>query len=354
MKKVLNLVIAIILLLTINAISMAQDLGVQKLTLKLKMYIASATNIDGIMSVPPEYPRTVGDPALFGLEYPLATHLPIGNFKNYSINDSVRLARRYISVVIVELRGMPAGNEHSQFNLGWVKNNGEIVDFLSGNDFNIIKPVRGNYYIAVHTPNTFPIMTPIQLSVSGATNQTIIWDFTTGPEKCFGGDMLPIQGTTKWGAIAGEFVQEGIIDISDASEVYNRLGIEGFSRVDFDNNNIVNMNDLNYLEPLMNRISNIVYFQKGIEIIGGDNFLSNSPNPFNPSTKINFTIPKTGLVKLKIYNIMGKEISQLINEIKTAGNYSVNFDASGLSSGTYFYKLETGDLIEVKKMTLIK
>jgi hypothetical protein len=80
----------------------------------------------------------------------------------------------------------------------------------------------------------------------------------------------------------------------------------------------------------------------------------NYPNPFNPVTKINFEIPKQGYVSLKIYDVLGREVKTLVNEIKTAGYYSVDFDASTLSSGVYFYKLESGTYSDIKRMMLIK
>lgn len=80
----------------------------------------------------------------------------------------------------------------------------------------------------------------------------------------------------------------------------------------------------------------------------------NYPNPFNPITKINFSIPKTGLVTLKIYDVVGKEISTLVNDVKNAGNYIVDFDGSMFASGTYFYRLESNGFISTKKMMLIK
>jgi hypothetical protein len=80
----------------------------------------------------------------------------------------------------------------------------------------------------------------------------------------------------------------------------------------------------------------------------------NYPNPFNPSTKINFAIPKSGLITLKIYDILGKEISTLINEYLSAGNYSVNFNGSNIPSGVYFYRLEANRYITTKKMLMIK
>jgi hypothetical protein len=84
----------------------------------------------------------------------------------------------------------------------------------------------------------------------------------------------------------------------------------------------------------------------------------NYPNPFNPATTINYQIPKTGFVTLKVYDILGKEIATLVNEQKTQGRYSVKFDASsaagGLASGVYFYQLRAGDFIQTKKMILLK
>jgi hypothetical protein len=80
----------------------------------------------------------------------------------------------------------------------------------------------------------------------------------------------------------------------------------------------------------------------------------NYPNPFNPSTIINFSIPQSGLVKLVVYDILGREITTLVNEAKVAGNYSVTFDASSIPSGVYFYKITSGNFVSTKKMALVK
>ncbi len=80
----------------------------------------------------------------------------------------------------------------------------------------------------------------------------------------------------------------------------------------------------------------------------------NYPNPFNPTTNINFSIPEQQFVKLKVYNVIGQEVATLANEVMNQGNYSLTFDARNLSSGVYFYKLETGKFNEVKKMILAK
>src|SRR5690606_20465317 len=80
----------------------------------------------------------------------------------------------------------------------------------------------------------------------------------------------------------------------------------------------------------------------------------NYPNPFNPTTNIAFSIPMDMVVKIKIYDIAGREISTLVNELKTAGNHSVSFNGFNLSSGVYFYKIEAGSFVETKRMVLVK
>ena len=80
----------------------------------------------------------------------------------------------------------------------------------------------------------------------------------------------------------------------------------------------------------------------------------NYPNPFNPSTNIKFAVPVSGMVKLVVYDVTGREAGILLSEQMNAGTYSVNFDASQLSSGIYFYTLTAGDFTQTKKMMLIK
>jgi len=80
----------------------------------------------------------------------------------------------------------------------------------------------------------------------------------------------------------------------------------------------------------------------------------NFPNPFNPSTTIKYAVPKSGLVNLKVYDIMGREVSELVNGFRSAGFYLVDFNAGKLSSGIYYYKLVSDNFTDVKKMILIK
>ncbi len=80
----------------------------------------------------------------------------------------------------------------------------------------------------------------------------------------------------------------------------------------------------------------------------------NYPNPFNPTTQISYTLEKSGNVTLKVYDILGRVVANLVNSNQIAGTHTINFNASNLASGIYFYKLETGSFQSVKKMMLLK
>jgi hypothetical protein len=80
----------------------------------------------------------------------------------------------------------------------------------------------------------------------------------------------------------------------------------------------------------------------------------NYPNPFNNSTVIKYSIPKEGVVTLKIYNTIGEEVTTLINETKQPGNYEVTFSTEKLTSGVYFYRLQAGSFVQTRKMILLK
>ncbi|MBS1514566.1 MAG: T9SS type A sorting domain-containing protein [Bacteroidetes bacterium] len=91
-------------------------------------------------------------------------------------------------------------------------------------------------------------------------------------------------------------------------------------------------------------------------ILTSDGYVLNQnyPNPFNPTTNIKYSIPTGGLVKLSIYNLLGKEVASLINRYQEAGSYSIEFNGSELASGVYIYKLTSGNTVVTKKMNLIK
>lgn len=84
------------------------------------------------------------------------------------------------------------------------------------------------------------------------------------------------------------------------------------------------------------------------------NLYQNYPNPFNPSTNITFDVAKSGFVSLEVFNMLGQKVADLVQEPKAAGSYTVRFDASGLSSGVYIYRLRSGNAVKTQKMMLLK
>ena len=80
----------------------------------------------------------------------------------------------------------------------------------------------------------------------------------------------------------------------------------------------------------------------------------NYPNPFNPTTIIKYDLPKEGFVTLKVYDMLGREVATLVNKEQSAGRYVATFDASGLASGIYFYRISAGKFVQTKKLILMK
>lgn len=119
--------------------------------------------------------------------------------------------------------------------------------------------------------------------------------------------------------------------------------------------NYVYLNNKSYIDlPLLNASDELSVNDKGNGSPFEFSLSQNYPNPFNPVTTISFSLPLSGMVSLKIFDVAGKEIKTLLNEFKNAGTNSITFDASAFSSGVYFYKLESGSYTDTKKMILIK
>jgi hypothetical protein len=151
---------------------------------------------------------------------------------------------------------------------------------------------------------------------------------------------------------------------SQESEVWNKIGfVNGKGKSNepvsysYEDKNLESGKYKYRLKQIDNN-GNYEYFElSGVVDVGVPakfDLSQNYPNPFNPVTNINFDIPQSGLVSLKIYDILGREVSTLINEIKDAGYYTITFDASKLSSGVYFYRLTSGGFSSVKRLVVLK
>ncbi len=132
-------------------------------------------------------------------------------------------------------------------------------------------------------------------------------------------------------------------------------GVAAVSLTDFDNVWVVGVGD-NILKGSVGETVGIKELAHSI-IPNSFTLSQNYPNPFNPSTNIDFRIASPsdgGLVTLKIYDVLGREVKTLVKEKKEPGTYEVVFKANQLSSGVYFYQLKAGNFIQTKKMVLLK
>jgi len=154
------------------------------------------------------------------------------------------------------------------------------------------------------------------------------------------GVFLLTRPDTVWQAI-----NEGLPDTAFAHYVYSIL-------TDSKNIYIGTASSGVWKRPLSEVITSVNQIKNNIP----DKFelYQNYPNPFNPSTTINYSVSNSGIVTIKIYDILGREVATLVNEEKMPGNYTVNFNGTNLSSGVYFYKMETRSFIQTKKLLLLK
>jgi hypothetical protein len=160
-------------------------------------------------------------------------------------------------------------------------------------------------------------------------------------------------------------------DHSKLGDVKDLLFDEDTQYATLDNEDYINLNFKDTSEALEEGwIRDYIFVTRGrYEVSEGDNLLritdesnipkeyslyQNYPNPFNPITNIKFDLPNDEFVKIKIYDILGREMFNLVNELKTKGTYQLQFDGSKLASGIYFYRIEAGSFVQTKRMVLVK
>jgi hypothetical protein len=151
--------------------------------------------------------------------------------------------------------------------------------------------------------------------------------------------------------------ESGVKGYEKIGYVESKGNVNTATSYSFDDKNLVS-GRYKYRLKQIDYNGNYEYFELNVEVTVGVpkkfDLSQNYPNPFNPVTKINFDIPEDGKVNLRIYDMLGREVATLVNDVRTAGYYTVNFDASRLSSGMYFYRLSAGNYNAVKKMAVIK
>ena len=151
---------------------------------------------------------------------------------------------------------------------------------------------------------------------------------------------------------------QGIV-VADITGVHKEL-LKHKSYQDMTGNNVNHPND--YLARWYAQFISGLLIQDSTTSVKNENnsapakfsLSQNYPNPFNPTTKIEYIVPTSGLVNLKVFNLLGQVVVTLVNKEQKAGSYTVNYDASGLASGVYLYRIQAGSFALTKKMILLK
>lgn len=290
----------------------------------------------------------------------------VGNFSSLDVNKTTFSNNKHFAIYFNDL-----SNGGKITNSNFFKNNYAIYNL---NNANIINS-SSNYWGSSDGPfhaiqnniglgdtlnnftNVIPFFTipeisappiPVQnlrFTESNDTSISLIWDNSiindlSGYKLYFGTD------TAKW-----EF--DNSIDVGN---------VNAYSLFNYDNNKTyyfsVTCYDIEGNESWFSELAKydtpVGIEEKNTSINETFKLYQNYPNPFNPATRIKYSIPQRGFVILKVYNILGKEITTLVNSEKVAGTYEVEFVGDNLASGVYFYIMQIGDFIDSKKIILVK
>jgi hypothetical protein len=238
--------------------------------------------------------------------------------------------------------------------------------------FDAYSPAKGGGFVEENTTTTFPFATQVDNIDAGTVATMMAWNqnkysdpnFATAPDayhsKMVYGDFdpqtIPGAGTETGGGIARftdlaeNFAQSTAISIIDG------LPIGALSWDNARINAFISADDYKLVNAAYLAASGkpLAVNEAPVGVAGKFELAQNYPNPFNPSTVINFTLAKASDVKLAVYNLLGQQVATLLNKHMSAGSQSVVFDASKLSSGVYFYRLDAGNFSSIKKMMFLK
>lgn len=234
------------------------------------------------------------------------------------------------------------------------------------------------HYTDLVNPNSYPWLVPsglsgvVKIKVSKASDP-LFWDANNldvtasvsynnrgrliiltpnGGEQLAGGSYYYITWKKVNGLVPGSFALEYTTDGGVTWNRINTAPIAGVMRYSWQ---VPKINSTKCKVRIINYLSRIVYdMSDGYFSIVSSTAAMNYPNPFNPSTKICFTIDGDNVTSLKIFNSLGQEIKELVNKKLNAGYYEYQFDAKNLPSGIYYYELRSGDRREINKMMLVK
>jgi hypothetical protein len=263
-----------------------------------------------------------------------------------------------VSIVIVDPLNIEVTVSGTSSKVGGelVDNSGNVVSFINStnsNPFILTAPAAGNYLInaGYDSPQrrwdsaAVTLVVPVELSSFRASvndnDVTLFWQTATELNNS-GFDIERAIVNEEWEPIG--FVTGN----GTSTEIHN---------YSFDDNDLP-AGTYNYRIKQIDYNGTFEYFEleQVVEIGSPNDFAlrQNYPNPFNPSTTIEFVIPEKSNVTLTVFNSIGEEVSTLVNDKKEAGSYVVTFDAKRFTSGIYYYKLQTENFVQTRKMILLR
>jgi len=288
-----------------------------------------------VAAIPPSYSNLVLHVAL------TESNIPFNWFNQTMVNNAERLMLPDQLGTALDFSSSNTVDINLTFarNAAWIAENCELVSFIQNlNGKEILQGTK----VALTELTPVPVeLTSFTAKASVGkvnlswTTATEINNFGFEIERSYNGENYVTVGFVKGNGTTTEpqsYSFTDNIDLNGTEEIYYRL-----KQVDY--NGSINYSDV---------IS--VVLELPVDFALGQNY----PNPFNPTTKINYSVAQAGLVSIVVYDLIGREIATLVNEIKQPGNYEVNFNSSGLSSGVYFYKMTANNFSQIKKMSILK
>jgi uncharacterized delta-60 repeat protein len=232
-------------------------------------------------------------------------------------------------------------------NLGNIYVTGYSYDNISSEDYATIKysPDGQEEWVSKYngTGGDFDIATSVKADLKGDIYVTG-YSFDLDTKENYATIKYNSSGEEQWTEIYNGASNGSDIASSLFSDINDNIYVTGYC---YDGPNSVDYVTIKYSQTVgINQIVN--------SVANAFELKQNYPNPFNPVTKINYELPITNYVSLKIFDISGKIVFILVNQVQTQGSYEVSFDASNLTSGIYFYKLQTNSFSATKKMLLVK
>ncbi len=229
---------------------------------------------------------------------------------------------------------MPIRDNQVSYDTLYVAEFGEIVDFNFKME-SLIHTWDGDLSLSIISPTGVEVSLSDQNGSSGDNYINTVFDDSAA---------TPIASGTA--PFTGNFKPESPVS------VFNGLNVHG--------NWILKVNDQATGDTgrvnryCLNIIYNAVLAVNNEQVPVKYALCQNYPNPFNPVTTIKYSVPKQSLIKIAVYDILGREVKILVNEVRSAGNYEVKLDGTNLASGVYFYRMTAGDFTEVKKLVMLK